>query len=295
MKADLEIKQQVRDFYDQVGWRQVSEGVYQNARYEDLRPVSREYIHRCHMRVRRHLAVKGDMLLDAGSGPIQYPEYLTYSEGYRYRLCLDISIVALQEARNRIGVHGLYVVGDIAYLPLKGGSMDGIVSLHTVHHLPFEQQPAAYRELFRVLRAGRSAVVVNGWKDSRIMKNLRWCMTAMEFCMGMVKRLASPRPAPPQESEPAVSTGRQPTGTYAQHLNAFTLQQALSESGIPAGIRVWRSVSTRFLRTVIHPRLAGRLCLRLLFWLEERFPFYFGRHGQYPLVVIRKPGMESEA
>ena len=43
-------------FYDQVGWQQVSEGQYQNARYEDLRPVSREYIHRCHLRVNRHLA-----------------------------------------------------------------------------------------------------------------------------------------------------------------------------------------------------------------------------------------------
>jgi len=28
--------------------------------------------------------------------------------------------------------------------------------------------------------------------------------------------------------------------------------------------------------------------LRLLFWCEERFPRFFGEHGQYPLVVIRK-------
>ena len=31
----------------------------------------------------------------AGSGPVQWPEYLTYSEGYQYRLCADISITAL--------------------------------------------------------------------------------------------------------------------------------------------------------------------------------------------------------
>src|SRR6185436_10735106 len=69
-------KQQVREFYDQIGWSQVEDGLYQNARYEDLRPVSREYIHKCHMRVIRHLASKGDILLDAGSGPVQWPEYL---------------------------------------------------------------------------------------------------------------------------------------------------------------------------------------------------------------------------
>ena len=52
-------KQQVRDFYDRIGWSQQSDGLYQNARYEDLRPVSRDYIHKCHLRVQRHLAPRG--------------------------------------------------------------------------------------------------------------------------------------------------------------------------------------------------------------------------------------------
>ena len=95
-------KQQVREFYDQVGWSQAGDGLYQNARYEDLRPVSREYVHNCHMRVKRHLAPTGDILLDAGSGPVQWPEYLTFSENYRYRLCADISLTALKEARKRL-------------------------------------------------------------------------------------------------------------------------------------------------------------------------------------------------
>ena len=76
-------KQQVREFYDQIGWSQVGDGLYQNARYEDLRPVSREYIHQCHLRVKRHLASSGNILLDAGSGPVQWPEYLEYSENYQ--------------------------------------------------------------------------------------------------------------------------------------------------------------------------------------------------------------------
>ena len=55
MTVDSNVKQQVREFYDQVGWQEAGEGVYQNAHYEDLRPVSREYIHRCHLRILRHL------------------------------------------------------------------------------------------------------------------------------------------------------------------------------------------------------------------------------------------------
>jgi ubiquinone/menaquinone biosynthesis C-methylase UbiE len=77
-------------------------------------------------------------MLDAGSGPIQYPEYLEFSKGYQRRVCADISFVALQEARKRIGDHGLYVVCDIANLPFKSAAFEGMVSLHTIHHLPYE-------------------------------------------------------------------------------------------------------------------------------------------------------------
>jgi hypothetical protein len=39
---------------------------------------------------------------------------------------------------------------------------------------------------------------------------------------------------------------------------------------------------------MIHAVTGGRLWLRLLFWLEERFPRYFAEQGQYPMVIIRK-------
>jgi SAM-dependent methyltransferase len=156
LTIEAEIKQQVRQFYDQIGWQVAGDGFYQNARYEDLRPVSREYIHRCHLRVARHLNPEGIYFLDAGSGPIQYPEYLEYSRGYQARVCADISIVALHEARQRIGDrlhggHGLFVVADVANLPFKPGIFDGVVSLHTIHHLPESEHRQAYGELYRVL------------------------------------------------------------------------------------------------------------------------------------------------
>src|SRR5512133_990735 len=122
--TSADIKQQVRQFYDQVGWQVVGEGTYQNARYEDLRLVSREYIHNCHLRVGRFLKPTGRYLLDAGCGPIQYPEYLTYSQGYEKRVCLDISIVALKEARSRIGDKGFFVVGDVSNLPFADEVFD---------------------------------------------------------------------------------------------------------------------------------------------------------------------------
>jgi len=292
MTIETEIKQQVREFYDQIGWQEVSEGVYQNARYEDLRPVSREYIHKCHLRISRHLAPQGRFLLDAGSGPIQYPEYLDYSSGYHARVCADISAVALIEARQRIGDiqsggKGLFVVADIANLPFCSESFDGVVSLHTIHHLPHEEHLFAYHELFRVLGHDRFAVVVNGWDSAPLMKifnpeirlanRLRWYLGRN----GAVEDVQVPKKD--INSKPR----NKPKGTYVMKNTPARLNSEIGED-IPMKILVWRSVSVRFLRALVHPRLGGRWFLRLLFWLEECFPYFFGENGQYPLIVLRK-------
>lgn len=286
--SEAQVKQKVREFYDQVGWQTVGDGLYQNARYEDLRPVSREYIHRCHLRINRHIARQGNLLLDAGSGPVQYPEYLTYSQGYRYRVCADISILALREARKRLGEQGLYVVADVANLPFRPDVFDGVVSLHTLHHLPLGEQKKAYYELYRVLSPGRSLAVVNGWTDSPLMRRLGWLVRLMEKTGQWVARLRGrEKPLQVNGGEAAANPKSTPTGTFVEKLDAVWLRRELAD--LQPQIWVWRSVSVRFLRAVIHRVLAGRLWLRLLYALEERFPHYFGEKGQYPLIVIHKP------
>jgi SAM-dependent methyltransferase len=293
-----EIKQEVRDFYNQVGWQEVSEGVYQNARYEDLRPVSRAYIHRCHMRVAEYLKPQGRYLLDAGCGPIQYPQYLEYSRGYSRRVCADISIVALQEARRRIGDHGLFVVADIANLPFKPEVFDGIVSLHTIHHLPLPEHEQAYRELYRVMAGSASAVVVNGWESALMVlfkHPIRWVerLYAWKQCLS---GRAQPSAASHMGQVMGTAAGKDagslgqadgPQGTFVHKHNAHWLKDHIGQT-MPVEIRVWRSVSVRFLRTFIHDGKGGRQLLRLLAWLEGRFPRFFGEKGVYPLIVIRK-------
>lgn len=289
------VKQRVREFYDRVGWQTVQDGNYQNARYEDLRPVSSEYIHRCHLRVKQFLAPAGEYLLDAGSGPVQYPEYLAYSEGYRRRVCVDISIVALKEARRRLGEHGLFVVADVANLPFKSEPFDGVVSLHTLHHLPLEDQAQAYAELHRVLKNGQSAVVVNGWTDSPLMRRLNWLVRLMELLGRVVLRLRGGEKAahPPQaaaglpEDKPAAAAGKEPVGTFIRKQDAAWLREQIGDK-MDYEIRSWRSVNVRFLRAVVHQHAGGRFWLRVLYFMEDRFPRFMGEKGQYPLIVIRK-------
>ena len=288
MNTDIDIKQNVREFYDQVGWQQVSEGVYQNARYEDLRPVSREYIHKCHMRVKTHLPDHGRFLLDAGSGPIQYPEYIYYSDGYDYRVCADISIQALTEARKRIGDHGLMVVADVANLPFCSEAFDGIVSLHTIHHLPLSEHPQAYNDLYRVLQPEGSAVVVNGWHKPALGVLLDRLRKYMLRLRGFINRRIFRKS---QVSEGNLAQSAQlvndTKSTFVEKNDADWLKRVVG-SQMPLEILVWRSVSVKVLRTFIHDGWGGRGILRFLFWLEESFSHWFGENGQYPLVVIHK-------
>jgi SAM-dependent methyltransferase len=279
--TDNDVKQDVRKFYDQIGWQKEANGLFQNARYEDLRPVSAEYIHRCHLRVGRYLKGPGKYLLDAGSGPVQYEEYMEYLRGYQYRVCADISIVALIEARKKLGEHGLYVVADVANLPFKADAFEGVMSMHTIHHLPREDHRQAYLDLYRVLKPGNTAVVVNGWSDPGIIGKVDHFVKWMRRTRNNFARWVKGKPAP--EKKPAKQTK-----TFIQKYNAAWLKQELA-GAVPIRILVWRSASVQSLRTFIHPWLGGKYILRWLYGLEERHPQYFGENGQYPLILMEKP------
>jgi SAM-dependent methyltransferase len=269
-------KQQVREFYDQIGWSQIGDGLYQNARYEDLRPVSHDYIHKCHMRVSRHLAASGRFLLDAGSGPVQWPDYLEYSRQYEYRVCLDISITALQQARTRLKERGLYVVADIVNLPFAGDAFDGAISMHAIHHLPLGEHKRAYDELNRILKSGRTAVVVNGWHNPLLMRLAEPFITLGRRLTG---RSAKRKKDWAAEDDQA--------GTFVEKMTPAWLKKELS-GVVTFAIYPWRSLSPRFMRWFIRPGLGGAALLRLVYAMEERFPRFFGENGQYPMIIITK-------
>ena len=285
------VRERVRAFYDAVGWSQIGEGVYQNARHEDLRPVAREYIHRCHLRVGRALPPAGRLLLDAGSGPVQYPEYLEYSRGYVRRVCLDISRTALREARARLGSHAACVVGDLAALPFHAGAFEAVVSLHAIHHLPPDGQEGAFRQLARVLAPGGAAAVVYSWGAHSPAMRLMGMPVRLAFALQRRVRRLRGRPGEAAAPTPVEAGG---SGTYShKHTYAWIRRRLGDLPGLE--IRVWRSVSTAFLRAFIHRRLWGALWLRLIYSLEQAAPRRMGRVGQYPLIVFRKPAAPAAA
>ena len=160
-------KAAVKAFYDTVGWQQDAAGAFHDSgRFDDMRPVSAGYLRRCRNRLRRLLPASGRWLLDCASGPLAFDEYLAYSRGFERRICVDLSEVALRAARRRIGRHGIYVLADATRLPFAAGSMDTVLSLNTLFHIPAGEQALAMREFLRVAAPQAPVLVAYSWGDA---------------------------------------------------------------------------------------------------------------------------------
>ena len=273
-------KRAVQQFYDDIGWTTADGGKasVDADNWEDLRPVSRDYIHACHLRVGRHLKPTGKYLLDVASGPVQYPEYLTYSQDYGARICVDISCSALRQAQQKLGAHGIYILGDITNLPLADGVVDGAVSLHTIYHTPADEQANAFRELHRVLAPGATAAIVYCWRS--LLNKLAMLPAKLVQAPGKLlgKLLRGKTHAGKSErSRTAVY--------YHAHSRAWFAKNLID---LPYEVQAWRSIDVPMLKAYCHAWLGGRLLLRLVYQAEEWFPRLLGWLGAYPLIVLRK-------
>jgi SAM-dependent methyltransferase len=263
-------KRDVQQFYDEVGWkRDGSDKPFGDAElFEDLREVSRDYIAACHARVNRHLTRPGRYIVDVASGPVQYPDYLAYGEGFDYRICIDLSRSALEAAREKLGDRGIYILGDITNLPLQTSSVDAVISLHTIYHVPADEQATAFLELERILKPGRTGVVVYAWDEPLLTKALLLPAWPLRKLARAVRKLR----------------GKEPLYFHPHTYEWFTQR----DWPFSARVLSWRSLSVLPMRAYVHDQLGGRVFLRGVQLLEERFPELMGRIGHYPLIVMEK-------
>jgi ubiquinone/menaquinone biosynthesis C-methylase UbiE len=255
-----EVEDQVRDFYDERGWQADTAGRTADAQlWEDLRPCAAEYVSACRRKVLEFLPPSGDRMLDVGSGPIQYPEYLEYSRGFAKRVCVDVSQRALDEARAQLGERGDYVRASLLELPFPDDQFDAVVSLHTIYHVEEDRQEHAVRELLRVLKPGAAAVVVYANPD-RLTARLK----------KLVRRRARPAQGP-------IYFFAHPLSWWERFSNAAAVE-----------IVPWRSLNANESRRLIPDNALGTAMFRALLSFERALPRSATRMGCYPMIVLTK-------
>jgi ubiquinone/menaquinone biosynthesis C-methylase UbiE len=256
-------EERVKAFYDGAGWSSTPSGASLDAHlWEDLRPAAQAYVRDCRRRVMQQIPPMGDLLLDAASGPIQYPEYLEYSAGYRKRVCVDISEKALEQARARLGERGEYHCCSILDLPFPENTFDAVVSMHTIYHIDAGQQETAVRQLLRVCRPGARCVVVYANPD-RLLARLKRAL----------------RPGLPK----AATVGD--AGYYHAHPLSWwdRFQDTARVTMLP-----WRGLTSDDSKRLIPDNRLGRVLFRGLAMAEHAFPDATTAHGAYPMVVLSK-------
>ncbi len=260
MKRDLSAEENVRNFYDGKGWDADAAGTTSDAQlWEDLRPCARAYVAACRLKLLEFLPASGELFLDAASGPIQYPEYLEYSRGFKKRVCVDLSQKALDSARQKLGDHGEYVQASILELPFPDAHFDAVVSLHTIYHIAREQQEAAVRQLIRVTKPGHRIVIVYSNPDR---------------LLAVVKRKLSGR----------AGVASEPLYFHAHDLKWWSRFSDTSQ----VELHPWRALTAQDSKRLIPDNFLGKLAFRSLLAFEKLFPGVATRLGAYPVVVLTR-------
>ena len=271
-------KKIVQDFYNEHGWHKSVDDNFEDAEiFEDLRPVAKKYCDKCHQRVSRHLEPEGKYLLDAGSGPIQYKAYLKYSENYKYRICVDLTVQALNQAKNKLGDKGIYLIADITNLPIKDNVLDGAISLNVIYHIPKDEQKTAIEEIMRTIKSNRNAVIIYSWGDKySLFMDISLFYIKLILLFDKLYQLFRSKLIPNRGKE----------GLYFHAFPPSYFNQDKWDNVV--NILCWRSISVPFSKIYAHERLGGRKLLRWIYNWEEKHPKTAGKYGQYPMIVMTK-------
>jgi SAM-dependent methyltransferase len=263
----------IREFYQNEGWESDEQGVFSDTKaFVDTRAASLNYTRRCIARLNRHFRKGGKYLLDAGSGPIAHDELLSYGDSFEKRVCVDLSAQALRRARTKLGDRGVYLQADLTRLPLQDDSMDAITCNHVIYQLPEEQQQiAAFRELWRVLKPGGVAVVVYWWwpyaplahRLERFAQRLGWD--------------AGPDAADGGEAGPKLVHEPRERSWFESQDWPFRYSYDS-----------FRVVDNPFMRRYVPGDWRGSMLLQALYAMQVAAPRFCGRHGSIPAILIYK-------
>lgn len=260
----------ISDFYNSIGWESNQEVYEDTKRFEDLREIAQEYNHKCRQRIAKQIPAMGDNMLDMASGPIPYPEYVKYSQNFKQRYCVDLSAKALADAQRKIGDQGVFLHGSFFDLELEENLFDCAISLHTIYHMDRDQQEDAIRKLIAVTKPDQPVIIV-----------YRNPHTIIEHFVSPLRKL----------KQAWNKFNRNGKADEEFELYAFAHPIAWwSRFQDEAEIKIlpWRSFFAPHQKILIPNNQLGKKIFALLYNLEEKFPDFFVKHFQYPMIILKK-------
>jgi len=273
-------KQRVFDYYNEINYKiRDSLRIYEDSpKWVDFRDVSAKYMRKSFTRASGFYPPNGRYLLDIASGPIGLPEYMTLCDGYEYRICVDISINALIQAKANIekaGKRGIYICGDITNIPIQDNSVDTVLSQHTLYHIPKNDQKTAVNEMYRVAKSNSKIVIIYSWFYHSWFMNLSLNIVQVYRVLRHLAGKVYVRLFP---SKPRLYFYPHSPGWFKK---TFTFSGDIE-------FYCWRSTNKYFMNLYIHKWLFGKQILNKLIKIEDKYSGFMSTFGEYPAIVITK-------
>lgn len=224
------------------------------------------------MRVKEELPQSGDKLLDMASGPIQFEEYLTYSQDFNKHYCVDLSGHALQQARMKLGVKGEFIQGSFFNILLPQNSFDAVISLHTIYHMDKDKQQKAVSKLLDLVKPGQKLVIVYHNPDALFQWVERFVRLGERILdkLGLVKMVE-----------------KKDDGGLYFHAHKLSWWNQF-EGRAKVEQRPWRSMTSYLSKKLVKDNKTGKNFFKRLFQLENKYPKLFLRVAQYNMITLTK-------
>ena len=271
--------QQVKSFYEEFGWKKADTGDYNDSlRFVEKKTAAEEYYRHTTRRLSRFLQPRGRFILDVASGPVFQKENQALSEHFQQRICVDISIAALREARRNVGAErGIFINGDITNLPLADRICDNVMSIHTLYHVPRELQETAVEELLRVCKPGSNVVIVYNWA---------WHSWLMNLCLLPIRAVKAARRLRQYVTAKAANRWLSGGLYFYPHPPGWFERIAQKRENRRISFHPLTSINQDFIRFYVHDRWGGSRLLRFISRMEDRYSAYLGRNGAFSFVVF---------
>jgi len=273
-------KQRVFDYYNEVDYKiKDSLRIYEDSpKWVDFREVSSKYIKNSFTKASMFYPNQGEYLLDVASGPIGLQEYVSLSEGYTYRICVDISIHALIQAKHNLelaGKKGIFICGDITNIPIQDNSVDTVLSQHTLYHIPKNDQKTAVQEMYRVAKPESKIVIIYCWFYHSWFMNLSLNLIQIYRILRHFSGKIYVRLIP---SKPRLYFYPHSPGWFRKNCSFCKKIE----------FYCWRSTNKYFLNLYIHKWFFGKKFLEKLSQCEDKYSKFMSTFGEYPAIVITK-------
>ena len=271
-------RQRIFNYFKTIGYYEhEGQQVYADAgQFVDFRPHLKTYISTGFSNTGKYLPASGNYFADIACGPVAFKEFVQLAAGYQCRICVDLSLNALQHARKNLEQSNqpcLLICADMLHLPLKDNIADAVICQHALFHVPKHNQVTALKNLVRIAKPNTPVAIVYDWFYHSWLMNLS---------LGPVQLYRIARHVAGKWYARMFKKNK--LYFYAHSPRWFKK----NNPGSSIQFFTWRSVNIYFSRMYLHNNRFGRKILKWVMEWENKYPERMGKLGEYGIVLIKK-------